>query len=552
MDDEEIKQFSSDQRIATPDEPTCVVCGKYGEYINDDTDQDICSLECKAINSDLHAHRLRKSKQTSQPTIIGHIHDYVAENVHAKLTNYQEPVSIAHQNAEHVKQMLQAHDIHVRGSHIPKPFTTYDQLEPVLGAKLLQNIESLGWSMATSVQRQAVPIGLAGRDMVVIAPTYSGKTAAFLIPLLVHCQSLSEVDHHKRRAGPYALIMTPTRELCIQIENICKKLAIGLRNIRTALLIGGQPMANQLYRLKQGVQIIVGTPGRILEMLTYHPKLVRAWRIRMMVLDEADAMFHLGFATQIRQILGKFPDTTVRQTSYFSATAVIDDKWMQGLMRRLRSPVEVTVGQTTARSTTTSTTTTAAAITEAKLPEMTNQVRQTILWVENKSKFKRLLSILQDPKYFVVPVLVFVESRLGVEFLTRAIKKKYGHIKVISMHGDKTQEERAMIIAGINQPEPAWDVIISTDILARGMDLPSVKLVINYDMPATLTDYTHRIGRAILQKPLPKNSKQQRGWVITFINKEHEHLLPSIAAILAKKSPAEVTPLPAELKRYLK
>ncbi|KAG2205400.1 hypothetical protein INT47_007185 [Mucor saturninus] len=532
-DNDEIKQFSSDQRLALDDEPICTVCGKYGEYINDETDQDVCSLQCKAINTDLCGRARSKKKKTM--TVIGHVHDYVAENIHAKLTNYQEPDSIATQSPQQVTQMLQAHEVEVTGSHVPKPFSTYDQLRQTLGDTILKNIESLGWSMATGIQRQAVTIGLAGRDMLAIAPTHSGKTGSFLIPLLVHCVSLSVQDDYKRRAGPYALIMAPTRELCCQIELVCKRLATGLRNMRTCLLIGGEPLPNQLFRLRKGSQIIIGTPGRLLDVATHHPKLLRLWGVRMLVLDEVDAMFSLGFGTQVKQIMGKFPDTTKRQTLYFSAT-MSDDKMMAGIYKRLRTPIELKVSQRNKKDT---------------IPEASDQVRQTIIWVDNKSKAKRLFSILGDSKYFVVPILIFVASRLGSEFLTRAIKKKCPHLKVMSMHGDKTQEERSVIIEGINQAEPLWDVIVSTDVLARGIDLPSVRLVINYDMTTTLDDYVHRIGRAVLHKPIQHNVKQQLGWSITFINEEHQYLFESFVKMLSTKSLAQVTPLPSQLKRYL-
>lgn len=397
--------------------------------------------------------------------------------------------------------MLQAHEVEVKGSNIPKPFSTYDQLQNVLGPTLLRNIEALGWSMATSVQRQAVPIGLAGRDVTVVSPTHSGKTGAFLIPSLVHCISLSQRDHSKRRAGPYALVLAPTRELCSQIEVVCKRLAEGLRNIRTGLLIGGEPLPPQLYRLKKGVQILIGTPGRVLEMVTYHAPLVRLWQVHMLVLDEADVMCSLGFDKQVHQILVKLGE--IKQTSLYSATMTTNDTMLQKLVKRLKTPIEIQVAQHNAASCITA------------VPETSDQVRQTVIWVDNKSKAKRLFNILRNPKYFLVPILVFVASRLGSEFLTRAIKKKLHHLRVISMHGDKTQEERALIVQGINQKEPLWDVIISTDILARGVDLPHVRLVINYDMASTLDDYVHRIGRAILKQHTPK---QQRGWAITFIN----------------------------------
>ncbi|KAI8977888.1 P-loop containing nucleoside triphosphate hydrolase protein [Pilobolus umbonatus] len=530
-EDEPIKLYSSDQRLAEGEEPICIICGKYGEYINNDTDDDVCSMECKQLNTDMKPYRVKK-----KPVIIHHIHDYVADNLHSKLTNYQEPPSIANMSSELRTNMLKAFNIQVKGSHVPNPFSTYDELSSILGDTLLSNIESMGWSMATGIQRQAVTAGLAGRDIMGIAATHSGKTGAYLIPVIVHCMSISNHHSLKRRAGPYALIMAPTRELCIQIESICKKLSQGIRNMRTGLLIGGQPLPTQIFRLKTGVQIIIGTPGRIVETVTHHPKLFKIWNIHMIVVDEVDAMFSLGFETQIRQILGKLPDNVNRQTMYFSAT-LNQNKQMETMIRKMKKPIEILVDQ--------------AERMISNCPEPSDQVRQTILWVENKSKAKRLFSILQDPKYFVVPILVFVDSRLGSEFLTRAIKRRNPQLRVVSMHGDKTQEERSMIVSGINQVEPLWDVIVSTDILSRGIDLPNVRLVINYDMASTLEDYVHRIGRAVLQKPLPSNTKQQRGWAITFINEEHKHLLEPLALMLARKSPAQVTPLPIQLRNLL-
>ncbi|KAI7899001.1 P-loop containing nucleoside triphosphate hydrolase protein [Cokeromyces recurvatus] len=339
---EEIKQFSSDQRLAQLDEPICVVCGKYGEYINNDTEQDVCSLQCKAINTDLNQHRRQRRLRSRRPVINTQLHDYVASNLHAKLTNYQEPDSIRNQTNEQVDQMLKAHDIKINGSHIPKPFSTYDQLQSILGDTLLSNIESIGWSMATGIQRQAVTISLAGRDLLAIAPKRSGKTGAYLIPLIVHCMSLSKWDQHKRRAGPYALIISPTRESCIKIETVCKQLTLGIRNLRTGLLIGGEPLPTQLYRLKKGVQIVIGTPGRILEIASQHAPLLRLWKIQMLVMDSVDTMLSQGFGSQVKQIMGKFPNTTVRQTLYYF-TKLSEDKMMDGLCRHLNSPVNVKV-----------------------------------------------------------------------------------------------------------------------------------------------------------------------------------------------------------------
>ncbi|KAI9025986.1 P-loop containing nucleoside triphosphate hydrolase protein [Phycomyces nitens] len=539
-EEEPIKAFSSDQRrvILGSDEPLCIICGRYGEYINDDTDNDVCSLECKAVDTNIN-YRIKPQKRTTT-WILNDINAkispfYVAENLHAKMTNYEEPEDVANMQKWQREAILKANEIDVKGDRVPHPICSFDQCK-ILGPTLIHNLDQIGWSMATSIQRQAVPAGLAGRDVYAVAPTSSGKTGAFVIPIIVHCRSMSILHNYKRRAGPYALILAPTRELCQQIETVTKILSKGIPNTRTALLIGGSPVADNIHRLRKGVQIIIGTPGRVLELVKEHPNLFRPWRIQMLVLDEADAMFTLGFGPQVRQILGKLPDTTKRQTSFYSAT-VNDPKEMERLCRRLTLPIEIRISQPKEGS--------------SQQPEASNNVRQTILWVENASKAKKLMSILNDPKYFAPPVLIFVDSRLGAEFLTRAIQKRNKQLRVVAMHADKTQAERSAIVTGVNQQEPAWDIIVSTDVLSRGIDLPFVRLVINYDMAPTLEDYVHRIGRAVIRGPLPRDTKQKRGWAITFINSEHGHLLETFAKMLATKAVTQVTPLPSQLKRYL-
>ncbi|CAO3595081.1 unnamed protein product [Absidia cylindrospora] len=574
--DDSVKHFSSQQRLVdiNSDEPTCIICGKYGEYINDDTENDVCSMECKKIDTDISHHpkvsiaaKLEQQVQQSRKdhgittppsTLTQH---FTAENVHAKWTNYQESESVRTMTRAQRDAILKAHDLIVRGGQLPRPITSYDQCYSTLGDSLYNNLETnLGWHMATSIQRMAVPVGLAGRDLYVSAPTHSGKTGAFLIPLVVHCQSLNVIHRYKRRGGPYALIVAPTRELCQQIENITKQMVQNIRNLRTALLVGGQSLATQLHRLKTGVQIVIGTPGRILDIAKHHPALLRLFMVRMVVLDEADAIFGLGFEHQVKEIMAKLSNSAVIQTSLFSATMDGYSEKNKGdsIMKRkmqdfLNAPVEISirpVNDDDDQSWDVGTNGNEGS--GGDLVAATSSVRQTVLWVENNRKAKRLLSILSDPKYFMPPTLVFVESRLGAEFLTRAIQKQNGALRVVAMHADKDQDERANIVAGINdQQGTAWDVVVSTNILARGIDLPCVRLVINYDMTTTLEEYIHRIGRAVIHGPLTRNAKERRGWAITFVNKENQHILPAFTKMLSRKALHQVTPLPSQMKKYL-
>ncbi|KAI9272743.1 P-loop containing nucleoside triphosphate hydrolase protein, partial [Phascolomyces articulosus] len=282
--------------------------------------------------------RKQEQQQGQQEKPIVHHSSSVAENVHAKLTNYQEPLSVATLPENQIKYMLQAHEISVKGKSIPRPIVSFDQCSQVLGQQLLDNLDQMGWSMATSVQRQAVPVMLTGRDAIVISPAGSGKTGAFVLPILAHCQSLSAFYRHKRRAGPYALILSPTRALCVQIENTIKRLATGIQNMRTALLVGGEPWPEQLHRLRKGVQIIIGTPGRILDMATYHPHMLRLWRIRILIMDEADILFASAMKKQVRMILNKLPDKMARQLGYFS-TGISSEQ--AKIVHRMNSPIEI-------------------------------------------------------------------------------------------------------------------------------------------------------------------------------------------------------------------
>ena len=514
---EAVKQYSSEQRLIIPnsEEPSCIICGKYGEYINDDTDNDICSRECKLIDTDMNASSsLRKSsvflQKQQQHVVSVYQSSSVAQNVHAKLTNYQESPSVANMPEGHIKSMLQAHEINIKGKNIPRPIVSFDQCHQVLGQQLLDNLDRQGWSMATSVQRQAVPVMLAGRDVVVISPAGSGKTGAFVVPILAHCQSLSAMYHHKRRSGPYAIILSPTRALCVQIETTIKRLAKGIQNIRTALLVGGEPWHDQLHRLRKGVQIVIGTPGRVSDMSIHHPHMLRLWRARVVILDEADILFASAMKKQVRSILNKLPDKLVRQYGYFS-TGISPEQ--AKILHRMTHPIEIRVGEPDEKEE-------KSAV--QQLGSVVN-VKQTLLWVENPSKTKRLLSILDDPKYFSAPVLVFTESNLTVLKLTQALhkKKKYNHWRVVAMDSEKSLKERTAILEGMNSNPPKWDVVISTDVLARGIDLPSVNLVINYDMANTIPDYVHRVNRATISESANQSVtiKRKRGWAITFINK---------------------------------
>jgi ATP-dependent RNA helicase DDX59 len=494
-DEEPVKETCFEQRFPLDGDPICIICGRYGEYINDTTNNDICSLECKAKDIQNVARNAHHSDICPGIAIPQYT---IATNVHAKLTAYHDAPELSALYPKQVEAIRSAHDISIQGQHVPKPVLKFENCQ--LDDKLLSNLLKFGFSRPTPIQMQAIPAALAGRDIFALAPTSSGKTVSFLVPMITHCLSLAKMYGDIYRSGPLGLILAPTRELATQIEEVAKKLAKELPHMRTALLIGGMPIPNQLYRLKKGVQIVIGTPGRVIELLNHHKDSLKLDTIKMVVLDEVDMMFKLGFNEQVARILNSLVDPGVRQTCFYSATLEAERNMKKYCNKHMRDPINIRIGKSPSF--------------EAK-----KYVKQTFMWVETQSKAKQLMSILRDPKYFEPPVLIFVDSKLATELLAQSIRKKIGSTAV-AMHGDLSQPERDAILQQIRQSE--CDIVVATGILARGIDLPNVRMVINYDMANTVDEYIHQIGRAMVNDSSNSRGKKQhtrrQGWAITFIN----------------------------------
>uniref|UniRef100_A0A7M4FIX1 RNA helicase n=1 Tax=Crocodylus porosus TaxID=8502 RepID=A0A7M4FIX1_CROPO len=486
--EEPIKSFSKSQRWAEPGEPICIVCGRYGEYICDKTDEDVCSLECKAKHL-LHVKEKEEwlksdgvMKPESQKETLLDI-PYVYKE-HPFILSLQED------QIENVKLQL---GIAVLGQGVPRPIIEFEHCGfPEI---LNYNLKKSGYEVPTPIQMQMIPVGLSGRDIVASADTGSGKTAAFLLPVII--KALEEilkcwVIFHtiiclsSKIKTPSALILTPTRELAIQIEKQTKELMTGLPNMRTVLLVGGLPLPPQLHRLKQSVKVIIATPGRILDILKQ--SCVQLHDIKIVVVDEADTMLKMGFQQQVLDILEN--TSTDRQTILVSATIPVGIEQLANQL--LQHPVRITIG-------------------EKNLP--CANVRQIILWVEEPSKKKKLFEILNDQKLFKPPVLVFVDCKLGADLLSDAVHKITG-LQSISIHSDKSQTERTTILQGLFQAK--YEVVVSTGVLGRGLDLVNVKLVVNFDMPSSMDEYVHQVGRA--------GRLGHNGTAITFINNNSKKL----------------------------
>ncbi|CAO3564508.1 unnamed protein product [Mortierella alpina] len=459
----------------------------------------------------------------------------------ANITGYQDSKRMAAMPSKDVKKLRDALEMHVEGKHIPKPIMSFEDCS--LPDKMLTNLKDNGYIHPRGVQMQAISAGLYGRDIIISAETGAGKTAGFLIPILVHAYGLSQSPAGALH-GPFALILVPTRELAMQIEQVAKSIVRGMPNMRTALLVGGQAMANQAHRLKQNIQVAVATPGRMVDIFKQHPEIDFS-NVFCLVLDEVDVMFSLGFGPQVKRVLEVLPTPpNGRQTIVSSATL---SKQIQRLtVKYMESALSIRIGNSNDRQV-------GSKVSDVFSPS--SNIKQTIMWVENESKKKQLFSLLKDPAYFRPPVLIFVESRVGADLLAMAISTKCPGIKAMSMHGEKPQEERSAILKLVEDGEAP--VVVATGLLARGLTL-HVATVINFDMAPTIQEYVHRVGRASPEAATKAAAGIRKGpklggmaWAITFINNDHRLILGDFANMLHGLGSGRVTPLPPQLQHLI-
>ncbi len=319
---------------------------------------------------------------------------------------------------------------------------------------LVRGCEALGYTEPTPIQRQAIPVVLSGSDLIGCAETGTGKTAAFLLPTI---QKMME----RPRPGVRVLVIAPTRELTSQIVESYKELA-PKKAPRCVGIIGGAGMGRQCEALRRGAQVVVATPGRLLDHMERGT--VNLSTVEVLVLDEADRMLDMGFWPSIKRILNVLPNE--RQTLLFSATM---SSAIEEIARKtMRQPQMVEVSQRGS-----------AAVT----------VEQTAYPVATESKTALLLDLLERERF--ERVLVFTRTRRGAERLSHILEAREHRVNRI--HADRTQPQREAALRGFKDGDTR--VLVATDIAARGIDVDSISHVINYDVPAAPEDYVHRIGR---------------------------------------------------------
>ncbi|CAO2822687.1 unnamed protein product [Amaranthus hypochondriacus] len=370
--------------------------------------------------------------------------------------------------------------VEVSGQNVPKCATSFAEID--LGKALNENIKRCKYVKPTPIQCHAIPIALAGRDLMACAQTGSGKTAAFCFPIIAGILKNNSPQRQplirdgggygSRMFSPAALIMSPTRELASQIHDEAIKFAYQT-GVKVGVAYGGTPMGDQLRRLAKGVDILVATPGRLVDMVERGKVSLRT--VRYLALDEADRMLDMGFEPQIRKIVQQMnmPQPGSRQTMLFSATFPTEIQRLASDF--LSNYIFLAVG---------------------KVGSSTDLIKQKVEFVDDFDKRRYLKDILlseksSGPNGKHPLTIVFVETKRGADDLANWLSRC--GFPATAIHGDKVQWERERALRSFKSGDTP--IIVATDVAARGLDIPSVAHVINFDMPRDIDDYVHRIGR---------------------------------------------------------
>jgi ATP-dependent RNA helicase RhlE len=381
-------------------------------------------------------------------------------------------------------------------SPLPAP-ARFDTLE--LDPMLLRAVEESGYLTMTPIQQKAIPIVLAGRDVMGAAQTGTGKTAAFSLPLLQKMLKHENASMSPARHPVRALVLAPTRELADQVANSVKTYSKHTK-LRATVVFGGIDMKPQTAELKKGVEVLIATPGRLLDHIEAKNAVLN--QVEYVVLDEADRMLDIGFLPDLQRILSYLPKQ--RQTLLFSATFSPEIKRLAESY--LQDPVLVEVARPNATAT---------------------NVEQRFFSVTSDDKRAAVLKLLKERA--LSQALVFVNSKLGCARLARSFERD--GLRTNALHGDKSQDERLKALAAFKRGEV--DVLVATDVAARGLDIADLPAVFNFDVPFNAEDYVHRIGRT--------GRAGASGLAITLVTREDNRLVTDIEKLIKKK--IELEPL---------
>ncbi|SBT71691.1 ATP-dependent RNA helicase DDX23, putative [Plasmodium malariae] len=418
-------------------------------------------------------------------------------------------------------------EIYIKGGVVPPPIRKWE--ESNLSTDLLKAIKKAKYEKPTPIQMQAIPIALDMRDLIGIAETGSGKTAAFVLPMLSYVKQLPPLTYETSQDGPYALVIAPSRELAIQIYEETNKFA-SYCSCRTVAVVGGRNAESQAFELRRGVEIVIGTPGRLQDCLEKAYTVLN--QCNYVILDEADRMMDMGFEDTVHFILDKIPTTNLkseddalalqeemmtkaghrlyRLTQMFSATMPPS---VERLSRKyLRAPAYISIGDPGAGK----------RSIEQKLEFITEG--------KKKQKLQELLEIYEPP------IIVFVNQKKVADIIAKSISRM--KFRAVALHGGKAQEIREQTLNAFKNAD--FDILVATDVAGRGIDVHGVKLVINFDMPKDIESYTHRIGRT--------GRAGMKGLAISFVTEHDTHLFYDLKQFLLSSNnivPLELANNPA-------
>lgn len=389
------------------------------------------------------------------------------------------------------------------GTNIPAPVSNFTSLG--FPEEVLRYFEKKGYVTPTSIQAQGWPMALSGRDMVGIADTGSGKTISFVLPALIHAKAQTPL---REDDGPIVLILAPTRELATQIEEVVAEYC-PFFDLRSTVVYGGASMVPQKRALKRGVEVLVATPGRLIDL--HEQGFCPLNRVSFLVLDEADRMLDMGFEPQLNKIIPKTPKG--RQSLMWSATWPKEVRALA--MDYLTDYIQVTIGDDNLKA--------------------NSKIVQTVEVVEWQDKKNKLLFYLQDKK--ADRIIIFCNMKRTCDVIEEFLAEKGFH--AASIHGDKTQAARESVIQAFKSGRKS--ILIATDVAARGLDVDNVKLVINYDFPKNAEDYVHRVGRTA-------RGKATEGFAYTMFCRDDQGNAKKLIEILNQSNQKVPTELSAMAK----
>ncbi len=372
---------------------------------------------------------------------------------------------------------------------------SFDQLG--LAPELQRAVADQGYTEPTPVQREAIPHVLAGKDVLAAAQTGTGKTAAFVLPILQRLAQTAAYSQTSGRRPIRVLVLTPTRELCLQVEESVRTYS-RTRPVRSTTVYGGVPFDPQLRKLLQAPEIVVATPGRLLDHVGQ--RTIDLSRVEILVLDEADRMLDMGFIPDIRRIVALLPRE--RQTLMFSATFSDQVRKLAGDFQRQPAIVQVSARNSA--------------------PELVNQV---VLPVERARKREVLSQLIRSGR--IEQALVFARTKHGAGRLAQQLERD--GIAATAIHGDKTQPQRVRALEDFKRGRV--DILVATDVAARGLDIDALPHVINYEMPTVAEDYLHRIGRT--------GRAGAGGDAISLVSDEERVMLAQIERLLGRRIAVE-------------